>query len=396
MTPQWPTTCFSCDVTLVHALDLTPAPIGDQVLAELCDPDWYACPVLHRLSLRVEPPGSRLAGIHRVVVPKLAKLRTVLGSLRARVLPTGMHPLLDPVSGVRTWKFPEGDPRNAMRWLVNRSSHAWSNVAGVRFAVGWSDEEQLRDLLRVCRLLVPIAPALAASSPLAVGEYSGYQSTRVESMRQPGGSLASLVGSFVPEPAYTESAYRKEVLQPVQREIEAVVEGLEIDIEEFDRRGAVLQPSRRRVLVRALDAQECLSANLAVSLAFASVLRGVMATGVASHHREIRQSSLVRTLRACARLADDAVLDDEEYLEVLGMHPGPITAAEVWLNLIDRYPPNVDHDPSVRAALRVYLEQGSLASRIRASLGESPSPSGIRRVYRELCEGFDDDRSFEA
>jgi hypothetical protein len=79
------------------------------------------------------------------------------------------------------------------------------------------------------------------------------------------------------------------------------------------------------------------------------------------------------------------VIDDEAYLELLGVPEVKIAAGELWQDLLERFPPAPVPGPEITAALRLLLEQGPLARRMLRFLGPVPRREKILELCGELA-----------
>jgi hypothetical protein len=86
--------------------------------------------------------------------------------------------------------------------------------------------------------------------------------------------------------------------------------------------------------------------------------------------------------------AGDAVVDDPEYLDVLGVQSGARRARDVWNALLaDAF--NDECNASWRGPVEFILSNGTLAQRIVRAVGVDPDRARIRRTYAQLCDCLD-------
>jgi hypothetical protein len=75
------------------------------------------------------------------------------------------------------------------------------------------------------------------------------------------------------------------------------------------------------------------------------------------------------------------------YLRLFGLpEDAPLAAGEMWRRIVDELGVMAALEPASREALDVILQEGPLARRIVAALGDEPSPEAMRAVYRRLCD----------
>ena len=67
--------------------------------------------------------------------------------------------------------------------------------------------------------MLPILPALAASSPFLDGRDTGFADSRIDVYAGNQRAVPSITGRVIPEPVRSEAQYDDEILQPMYRAI---------------------------------------------------------------------------------------------------------------------------------------------------------------------------------
>lgn len=392
---------------LVDAESLAVQPVADRVLAAAAgeitsDLDdgplsWSNELVLHVIELKTNGPAPALEGLPeqfdagvRRIGEILAELPGATGGGPGRLMPTAMHPFFDPETETRLWPHDNRPIYQAYDRIFGCRGHGWSNLQATHLNLPFSGDEEFGRLHAAIRLLLPILPALAASSPVSEGRVSGLADTRLEVYRTNSRRFASITGQVVPEPVYTRADYEREILRPIYRDL-APLDHDEVLQEEFaNARGAIARFSRGSIEIRVLDVQECPRADLAVVAAIVGVLKLLVAERWASWEEQARwpTAPLAALLRGGIAAAEKATIDDPGYLELFGF-PGeaPATAGELWRQLVASAIAEGTLDAAIWSEpLAVILHQGPLARRMLARLGADPGREEIAALYRELCD----------
>src|SRR5690606_30349750 len=97
--------------------------------------------------------------------------------------------------------------------------HGWANLQSVHLNLPFANDDQFGRLHAAIRLLLPLLPALAASSPLIESRRSGLLDTRLDVYRSNAARIPSVSGQVIPEPVYTRSDYDREILQRMYRDV---------------------------------------------------------------------------------------------------------------------------------------------------------------------------------
>jgi gamma-glutamyl:cysteine ligase YbdK (ATP-grasp superfamily) len=390
--------------------DLAVLPVTDKVLFEIAGEyasevevgrlAWSNELVLHVIELKTAGPAASLDPLAELFQEHVGKIGRLLEPLAGRLMPTAVHPWMDPAREMRLWPHEYNPVYEAYHRIFDCRGHGWANLQSVHLNLPFAGDEEFGRLHAAIRLLLPIMPALAASSPIAEGRQTGLLDTRLEFYRQNARRIPSITAGVVPEPVFNTADYRREILQRMYDDIRPHDPQGILQHEFLNSRGAIARFDRGAIEIRVLDVQECPRADVAVVAAVSAVLRGLVGERWCSFERqqEFANRPLEKTFLAAIRDADRAAIDDRRYLELFGLERETCLAGELWRHLgqaaldeASRQSP----EPSWTAALRTILERGPLARRIVSSLGGDTAPDRVRRIYLELCDCLAEGRMFE-
>ena len=153
---------------------------------------------------------------------------------------------------------------------------------------------------------------------------------------------------------------------------------------------------RSAIEIRIIDVQECPYADLAIAAVVSGVVKAIYQQKTASlvDQQAIHTDSIVTILRHCIQDAEQATITDPEYLRLLGFAANRCTAGQLWQHLIESLIETKIIDPW-RKALKIILEQGSLASRIIQALNQDFSRQHLQLIYHELCNCLETGQMFQ-
>ena len=100
---------------------------------------------------------------------QVQRLNSYLAPYNACLMPTAMHPWMDPTRETALWPHDDQGIYSTYHRLFNCKRHSWSNVQSMHVNLPFADDQQFEKLLAAVRVLLPILPAIAASSPVADG-----------------------------------------------------------------------------------------------------------------------------------------------------------------------------------------------------------------------------------
>jgi glutamate---cysteine ligase / carboxylate-amine ligase len=270
---------------IVDARTLAVLPVTDRVLhavageyvsdVELGAVSWSNELALHVIELKTTDPAARLDGLAAEFQEHVVRINRLLEPLGGRLMPTAMHPWMDPHREMRLWPHDYSPVYEAFDRVFDCRGHGWANLQSVHLNLPFADDAQFARLHAAIRLLLPIMPALAASSPVMDGRATGRLDNRLEVYRHNARRVPRVSGAVIPEPVFSRQAYEQEILQPLYRDIAPLDPDGTLQFEWLNARGAIARFDRNTIEIRVLDVQECPRADLAVCRLLTDVLRAM-------------------------------------------------------------------------------------------------------------------------
>jgi gamma-glutamyl:cysteine ligase YbdK (ATP-grasp superfamily) len=391
---------------IVDAETLDVRPIADRMLAaehgfveneiERGAFAWSNELARHVIELKTNGPAADLAGLSTGFQGEIARIEEHLAPVGARLLPTAMHPWMDPNREFEIW--PHGDRAiyETFHRIFDCRGHGWSNLQSAHLNLPFANDDEFGRLHAATRALLPLLPALSAASPFVDGRHPGTLDTRLEVYRTNARRVPSVTGVVVPEPVFTRADYEG-LLDTIYSDLAPLDPANTLRHEWVNARGCIARFDRMALEIRLLDVQECPQADLAIATAVSQVLRVLCEDDSQQRRlRELETNRLVPILSHTATHAEAAKIEDLAYLAALGVDGATRSAGEVWRVLVSRH---VAADPSVAEyvpTLEVLLEEGCLARRILQRVGREPTREALVRLYRELAECLREGRLFHA
>jgi carboxylate-amine ligase len=385
---------------IVDARSLDVRPITDRVIEAVAgeitsdfvagEITWSNELTAHVIELKTSEPAGAFDPLPQAFQDSVGRINSVLAPMGARLMPSAMHPWMDPHRELVLWPHDNSTIYEAFNRVFDCRGHGWANLQAVHLNLPFTGDAEFARLHAAIRVLLPILPALAASSPFMDGHPSGMMDSRLAVYEQNCRRIPAATGRVVPEPVFSSAEYHRLILEPLYADVAPFdAEGV-LQEEWLNARGAIARFERSAIEIRVLDVQECPQADVAICALIADVLEGLAAgRWVDPAHLEAWDTeTLYRLLQATIRDADLAVISGAEYPRLFGMRGrGNITAADVWKHLAEAVGPDArSRRANIRAAVRTLLERGPLARQILTAVGHEPSRGRIAAVYRELCE----------
>tara|TARA_R110002126_G_scaffold4409_22_gene23258 strand:- start:1394 stop:2647 length:1254 start_codon:yes stop_codon:yes gene_type:complete len=353
--------------------------------------------VAHVVEFKTNGPAPSWSGLEQAFRESAVRQNALLAAFGARLLPTAMHPWMDPRKDTQFWPHDNGPIYRAYHSLFDARRHGWSNLQSVHLNLPFRGEEQFARLMAAIRIVLPLVPALAASSPVVEGAVTGILDNRLEHYRTNSERVAAMTGVVIPEPVFGFDAYQAEVLDPIDVELRARgASDVLIGNEWTNARGAIARFDRMAIEIRLIDAQECAAADLAVAAAVAGIVRSLVEEASLSHIDQLAfpTEPLARLLVRTIAEGPAASLDDvPEFARAFGLEPGRTRTVGALLQAI--VPRTCSEAPELDSALATILDHGVLSERILRALAGDVRREKLREVYSELANCQQEGRSFQ-
>ena len=381
------------------------APLADRLLTaaagelteetEQGEISWSNELALHVIEIKTNGPKPRLDAVVGDFQATVARINSLLEPWNGRLMPGGAHPWMNPDRDTKLW--PHGDDAiyRAYDRIFGCQGHGWSNLQSMHVNLPFEDDAEFGRLHAAIRVVLPLLPALAASTPFLDGKNTGLIDARIDTYARNQRSVPSITGRVIPEPVRTGAQYQSVILEPMYRDIAPHDPDGILQFEWLNSRGAITRFDRQTIEIRLIDAQEQPAADLAIAALVISVVERLYrgADAVLDAADAIDTDVLAGILRQCVKDGENARIDNADYLRVFGIPDRSQSAADVWRTLAHasehRLAPH-------RAPLDVILNEGTLASRLLQSVGPDVNAKTLLATYRRLCDCLAHGRMFHA
>lgn len=345
---------------------------------------WSNELALHVVEIKTNGPARELSGLDTTFNAHVKRINGLLEPMGAMLLPTGMHPWMKPMEETRLWPHEYTEIYRTYDRIFDCRGHGWSNLQSTHINLPFANDEEFGRLHAAIRIVLPLLPALAASSPLVEGKLTGIRDNRLEYYRNNQAKVPAIAGKVIPEPVYTEAEYRKQIFEVVARDIAPLDPGRILEPVFLNSRGAIARFDRGAIEIRLLDIQESPRADLAICALVIRVIRALVEErwSPVVAQKGMGTIQLAEILHGCIREAHCLEIRDHLFLHLLGIMRGKITAGEVWNHLFEEFASDL---AEWKEPLGVILNQGPLTARIQSRLSGEPKPGDLLEVYREIA-----------
>lgn len=359
---------------------------------------WSNEMALHVIELKNLRPSTMLQVLPSALQSEIRSANHTLEALDARLMPTGMHPWMNPLTEARFWPHRNAELYRAYDRIFDARAHGWANLQSMHINLPFANDQEFARLHAAIRILLPILPALAASTPIADGRDTGFADYRMEVYRHNASAIPSIAGKIIPDNATNRDSYRMLVLDAMYRDIAPHDPEMLLRHEWLNSRGAIPRFDRHAIEIRVVDVQECPRADLAIAAAAIAVTKALYQEEWAPLAEQQAQGTdaLARIFLSCVRNAEHAVIEDAAYLRLLGYPGTQCQAGDLWHHLIEqRLHGHIGSSVAWTDTLQVLLREGPLARRILRALNGDLSHECLHEVYSALCDCLNEGKLFQ-
>lgn len=332
---------------------------------------WSNELVSHVIEIKTDPPVAHPAEALPLFQRDLQEIQRRLHNHELTLLGTGMHPFMEPAQ-MQLWPGENGSIYQTFHRIFDCSGHGWSNLQSMHINLPFDGDEEFARLMAAIRTLLPLMPALSASSPICEMVWSGYMDYRLHVYGSNARKIPSIAAEVIPEAILDPEQYRERILGEIYRDLEPHdPEGI-LQHEWVNGRGAIARFDRNAIEIRILDTQESCRMDLALASLFVAVLKSLVFETWSDFGMQsaLEQNQLVHVYKDVVR--NGSAADVESSMGTcLGL--GSCNAIEAWRQLAERV--EISSDGALDRDLESLLRRGSLSEALKDTLVRNGIPA---------------------
>ena len=356
---------------------------------------WSNELVLHVIELKSTKPENDLDALEKAFVRNISRINTILDEWNAMLLPSAAHPFMDPFKETRLWPHDNNEVYELYNAIFNCSGHGWSNLQSTHLNLPFSGDEEFARLHASIRLMLPLLPAICASSPLLDGTLSGMLDTRLKYYKTNQSKIPSITGQVIPEAVFSYKDYDKQIYSTIEKDTLKFNQENILDPVWVNSRGAIARFDRGSIEIRIMDIQECPAIDLAIVNTIVHILKALVEEKFCSLNDQMKMETpmLSQLLDQISIHGGQTRIDNLAYLRAFGL-TSALTVNELWAHLLSKIPASTYYDKKSCEIIRTILDKGSLAERIIVSLNGDYSLDNIKNTYRQLSKCLSENSMF--
>ena len=358
---------------------------------------WSNELVLHVVELKSTKPEADFQALERKFSENVKSINSILSKWNAMLMPTAAHPFMDPMKETKIWPHENNEVYAIYNKIFDCRGHGWSNLQSTHLNLPFYDDEEFAKLHAAVRLVLPLLPALCASSPILDGKLTGTLDTRLKFYKTNQSKIPSITGKVIPEAVFSKRNYLNTIYEKIKTDIAPYDPNEELNAIWVNSRGAIPRFDRGSIEIRLMDIQECPASDLAALTLVIETIKALSANFFISLESQMKwkTESLAQILDQTIVHAGQAVLDNAEYLALFDFTGTKSLACELWKHILDllleKGNPSLDR---YKRELNVMLAEGTLAHRIVRAIDNDQSTEKIASVYRRLSECLSQNKMF--
>jgi gamma-glutamyl:cysteine ligase YbdK (ATP-grasp superfamily) len=385
---------------IVHNETLDLLPISDKLLEKEAGKivnevprdgtAWSNELVLHVIEIKSDGPSDTLLNTAPVFQSEVWAIEEILKEFNGRLMPGAMHPWMDPFSEVQLWPHEYNPIYEAYNRIFDCRGHGWANLQSSHLNLPFSGDEEFAKLHAAIRLILPLIPAMAASSPIADGEKKPWIDFRMEAYRTNSLKIPSITGKIVPERIFSRADYRSQIFEPMYRDIRPFDPQNILQDEWLNSRGAMSRWDRNAIEVRVIDLQEHPAADIAIFEWVANLSRFLIDEKTSTFHdqKQWHENELYEILLGTIKDGENYVIRNRPYLEVFGLKKMSATSGELTRQITGMLISEYSFGGESVSRLNLIHEEGPLSRRLLHALPARFNKRDLAPIYLRLCDSL--------
>ncbi len=373
---------------------------GDRTKNEVDRGDfrWSNELALHVIEIKTAGPVASLRGLAGGFGEQVRAINQQLAQWGACLLPGGMHPWMDPARETHLWPHAWSDLYATFDRIFGCHGHGWANLQSTHLNLPFSTDAEFRRLHSTLRLLLPLLPALAASSPYADARACPWLDGRLQHYAANSRRLPSVAARLIPPVITSEADYTRQIYDPITADLVDLDPEGHLEAPWVNARGIIPRFDRGTIEIRVLDTQENPASDLALLEVIDGLTRQLLATWQSwspaaealetDFLADIFEQSAGVGLSAPAPASLVAVFQQAGWL--ITPRPGQsLTLRDLWRTGLAQLAQQPTSPVDALGWAKSRLETGSLAEQLRRALGRNPSRAALRESYQQLRRRLD-------
>jgi len=232
---------------------------------------------MHVMEVKANSPFKSPMEFEEIMQNAVSTLNQIVQKHGAKLLGTGMHPLLT-LKDTVIWSHYHRKIYQEYAKIFNLNQHGWLNIQSFHLNLPFLKEADGIYMHNLLANLCTYLPAITASSPIYEGEKGPDIDNRLQFYKVNQKEVPSVTGDVIPEYASSFGQYKRDVIDRYSKDLAiAGADKTLLSKEWVNSRGVIFRFDRSAIEVRVMDEQECVKSDVALSCFVRATLRGLIA-----------------------------------------------------------------------------------------------------------------------
>ncbi len=338
--------------------------------------------VMHVLELKTNGPKPPSAPIVEQFQKTILDIQPLLAEHHLLLMPSGAHPWMNPHTETVRWPHGNNEIYQQYDTIFDCKGHGWSNLQSMHVNLPYANDEEFCQLHNSIRLILPLLPALAASTPILDGKPTGLLDSRLYFYSENQKRIPSISGEIIPEFIKTEKEYQEKILNPMYQDISALDPMGILQHSWLNSRASIPKFAHKAIEIRILDSQECVTADLAIAKIINAVLKNWCETSSYYLENPCETKRLKNLFDQSIKSGLSTPVDDPKLFIQWQLPTHLKTLRDIWSQLIEKNSTALELQEQL--ALEQILSLGNLSERILQAVGKDINLESLKRVYAQL------------
>jgi carboxylate-amine ligase len=324
----------------------------------------------------------------------VAKINQHLKHFQAKLLPTAMHPWMNPKKETMLWPYGQHDIYQMYHKQFNCYQHGWSNLQSTHINLPFRGDKEFYSLHEAISLVLPLIPFISASSPFEEDLFHGHLDQRLWHYQQNQKGIPSIIGDLIPEHVKSLQEYQQKILDPIEVDLKRFHLDHVLEAQWVNSRAAILKKDLGAIEIRILDNQENPKMDFCLIILICYLIKDIDAflkyenLVISPEWTQARKNIFLQSIRSLDSseflFSEDYLKRDGLILKKMGLWNGEEKSGlQLWRSFWDKKlkskVPAVWHE-----GIETILEHGPLAERILKKSGKKPLRNDLYEIYQQL------------
>lgn len=359
---------------------------------------WSNELVSHVIELKNDKPTADLKTLNLEFQKEIQLINRELKNFGAILLPTAMHPWMNPDLDTKLWPHENNEIYSSYDQIFSCKGHGWANLQSMHINLSFSNDKEFEQLHAAVRLILPLIPVLSSSSPIVELKKGNNLSSRLGFYLENQRRIPSIIGSAIPERAWSKAEYETLILHPMYKDIAPLDTKNVLQEEWLNSRAAIPKFERDSIEIRLADTNENSFIDLSIAIFWSKVIKSLVKEEWISLEDQKRFSEidLKKTLIQTIANGPKALVTDLNYLDLweIDTENSSVETKDIVQQIFESLKYNADEIEYAKP-IDFILNHGTLSERILKACAGDFSKDKLKEIYQKLSLCLNQVKYFE-